>query len=233
VTRTAQERAHAVAATDSRCPRCGTAREGDQKYCLECGLPLPVVVGRVPAMRRRWLRHFGWYPGDWVWAALLALVVASAGAAAAIVASGHRSSSGPKIAVATAGVSVAEPLARVTAGTTTRSTVATSKLPTAPEQTAALPSRITWPASENGWTIVLVSYPKSFGRPQAVATAARAAKAHLNQVGVIDSSHYASLQPGYFVVFTGVYGSKADADAAVPTVKQAGFAGAYSREIAR
>ena len=59
------------------------------------------------------------------------------------------------------------------------------------------------------------------------------AKADLNQVGVIDSSRFASLQPGYYVVFTGVYGSKADADAAVATVRQAGFAGAYSREIAR
>jgi hypothetical protein len=49
---------------------------------------------------------------------------------------------------------------------------------------------------------------------------------------VIDSSRYASLQPGYYVVFTGIYGSKADADAAVATARQAGFAGAYSREIA-
>ena len=61
----------------------------------------------------------------------------------------------------------------------------------------------------------------------------KAAKAGLAQAGVIDSSLYASLQPGYYVVFTGIYGSKADADAAVATARQAGFGGAYSRQIAR
>ena len=67
----------------------------------------------------------------------------------------------------------------------------------------------------------------------ALRTATRAAKAGLHQVGVLDSSRYASLQPGYYVVFTGVYPGKSDADAAVGTVRQAGFGGAYSRQIAR
>ena len=73
-----------------------------------------------------------------------------------------------------------------------------------------------WPANETGWTIVLVSVPEDL-RPSAGArtTATQAAKAGLHQVGVLDSSRYASLQPGYFVVFTGIYGSQADADAAV------------------
>jgi hypothetical protein len=39
----------------------------------QCGLRLPVVVGTVPALRRRWLRRFGWYPGDWIWLTLPAL----------------------------------------------------------------------------------------------------------------------------------------------------------------
>jgi hypothetical protein len=90
-----------------------------------------------------------------------------------------------------------------------------------------------WPANETGWTIVLVSYPKTFGHPQALATATKAASKGLNQVGIVDSSSYASLQPGYYVVFAGIYGSRADADAAVGTARQAGFPGAYSREIAR
>jgi hypothetical protein len=80
---------------------------------------------------------------------------------------------------------------------------------------------------------VLVSYPKTTGTASAHAKAAQAAKAGLSEAGVLDSSNYASLQPGYLVVFTGVYASKADADAAVSTARQAGFAGAYSRQIAR
>jgi hypothetical protein len=90
---------------------------------------------------------------------------------------------------------------------------------------------VPWPAHGNGWTIVLVSYPKVNGRPAALQTATKAAS-RLNQVGVIDSSLHASLQPGYYVVFTGIYGSKADADAGVSTARQAGFGGAYSRQIA-
>ncbi len=80
---------------------------------------------------------------------------------------------------------------------------------------------------------MLVSYPKTTGAASARDKAARAAKAGLADAGVLDSSNYASLQPGYLVVFTGVYASKADADAAVSTARQAGFAGAYSRQIAR
>ena len=228
------ERRVAVAAADGTCPRCGTTRATDQRYCLECGFALPLVSGRVAALRRRWIGRIGWYPGDWIWVALATLLVAVAGAAAAIVVAEHRHSGGRSFANLPAAVSLAEPATGAAAGHTTARRPDTSKLPTAPEPAApAVNGRTPWPANENGWTIVLVSYPKSFGHPQAAATAKQAAKSGLGQVGIVDSSRYASLQPGYYVVFTGIYGSKADADAAVATAKQAGFPGAYSREIAR
>jgi hypothetical protein len=233
VTTSAPERVRAAAAADGTCPRCGAARAADQRYCLECGLALPNVSGRLAAMRRRWIHRVGWYPGDWIWVSLATLVVAAAGTAAAIVVSEHRSEPGPGFEVATAAVSVAEPAAATPSTATTARTGNTSTLPTPPEPGSAANGSTAWPANVNGWTIVLVSYPKTFGRAQAAATAKRAAKAGLAQAGVLDSSLYASLQPGYFVVFTGVYGSKADADAAVATARQAGFPGAYSREIAR
>ena len=53
----------------------------------------------------------------------------------------------------------------------------------------------------------------------------------LPAVGVLDSSRFASLQPGYFVVFSGVYGSQTEANAAVTSAHQAGFGAAYSRQI--
>lgn len=229
----AADRAAAVAAADGTCPRCGTARTEDQRYCLECGLALPIVAGRLPSFRRRWIRRFGWYPGDWVWTSLATLVVAAAGAAAAIAVSSARDGSARHFAVA-APVSVHEP-ASPAAPSPSRPAraVDTSKLPTAPEPGTAAPGRTAWPAGESGWTIVLVSYPKAFGHDEALQTARKAAKAGLAQAGVIDSSRYPSLQPGYFVVFTGIYASKDDADAAVATARQAGFGGAYSRQIAR
>ena len=234
------DRETAIAAADETCPRCGAARTPDQEYCLECGLKLPAVTGRVAGLRRRWMRRFGWYPGDWVWLSLLTLLIAAAGAAVAIALTEKaRGDSSATFVAPTTITSVQEPTP--VPSTTAPPTVDTSTLPTAPEPTTSTPAkpagpqngRYAWPANQIGWTIVLVSYPKTNGRDAALATADKAAKSGLTQVGVLDSSRYASLQPGYFVVFTGIYHGKGDADAAVATARQAGFGGAYSRQIAR
>ena len=233
---TAAERERAIAAADGTCPRCGAARAHDQRYCLECGFALPIVDGRIPRLRRRWVRRFGWYPGDWVWLSLPTLLVAILGAAAAIAITEDRTSSAANVFTApTASVTVAEP---TVVPTTTGRAVDTSTLPTAPEPKAARAAgsrngRLHWPADENGWTIVLVSYPKTTGRQSALDTARKGARSGLRQVGILDSARFASLQPGYFVVFSGIYASKADADAGVATARGAGFGGAYSRQIAR
>jgi hypothetical protein len=230
------DRRNAIEAADGTCPRCGSVRASDQHYCLECGLPLPPVSGALPRLRRSWIRRFGWYPGDWIWVSLLTFAVAAAATAAAVVITMKRDSSSQTV-TAIASVPVVEPTAVPTA--TTPATANTATLPTAPEPKTPTPGRPTrngrtlWPKNANGWTIVLVSYPKVNGRPSALGTATRAAKAGLPQVGILDSGGFASLQPGYFVVFTGIYGSKSDADAAVATTRQAGFGGAYSRQIAR
>ncbi len=231
------DRRSAIEAADGSCPRCGSPRDWDQSYCLECGLRLPQVSGGLPRLRRTWMRRIGWYPGDWVWVSLATLAVAAAGAAASIVITSDRDASGATL-TAIATVPVVEPTAITTVATPTR--VDTSSLPTAPEPPTGTTSaavarngRLRWPADANGWTIVLVSYPKLNGRPAALAAASKAAGAGLRQVGILDSSGFASLQPGYFVVFTGIYGSKSDADAAVSTARQASFGGAYSRQIAR
>ncbi len=234
-TSASSHRRFAIAATEGVCPRCGAPRTPDQNYCLECGDALPAVSGRLASARRRWITRIGWYPGDWMWVSLATLVVAAVGAAAAIAVSEHRNGGHRGFETVAGGVSLREPVTQAGTGQTPTTKVDTSKLPTAPEPGAPSPGngRTVWPANQTGWTIVLVSYPKTFGHPQALATATSAAKKGLNQVGVVDSSTYASLQPGYYVVFAGIYASRAEADAAVGTARQAGFPGAYSREIAR
>ena len=70
---------------DRQCPRCGTPHAEAQDYCLECGARLPAKSGLVTALGRSWRRRLGWYPGDWIWPALLALVIAAvAGTASAL-----------------------------------------------------------------------------------------------------------------------------------------------------
>ena len=232
---TVADRAAAIAAADGSCPRCGTRRAPDQRYCLECGLALPEVNGRIPALRRRFIARFGRYPGDWVWASLATLVIAVAGAAAAIAVSDRRAEHPTAYTATAPGIAVAEPATAARTTSTRRITGDTSTLPKAPEPgtKATARGRFPWPANENGWTIVLVSYPKTTGHDDAFSTATRAAKSGLEPVGVLDSDKFASLQPGYYVVFTGVFTAKTEADSSVATARQAGFAGAYSRAIAR
>ena len=106
----ASERESAIAAADSTCPRCGAGREADETYCLECGLRLPRVTGRIPALRRSWIRRFGWYPGDWIWVSLLTLVVAAAGAATAIALTVQRTNDEVVVFTATTSGSVVAPV---------------------------------------------------------------------------------------------------------------------------
>jgi hypothetical protein len=223
VTELLDERTAAVRALDLECPHCGAERAPDQAFCVECGYALPRVRGRLPVWRRRWIARLGWYPGDWVWTALLALVVAVAGAAAAIAVSRDRDASSSRVFTALANIRVQQPLVA------TPATTAAGTLPVTPPKSAA--GKQAWPPGETGWTIVLVSYPKTAGRPAAQATAAKAAQ-RLPEVGVLDSSLYASLQPGYFVIFSGIYSSQAEANGAVAAAHSAGFGAAYSRQIA-
>jgi len=230
VTELLDERAAAARAVESTCPRCGSERAPEQRYCVDCGEALPPVTGRAAGLRRRWLRRFGWYPGDWMWAPLAALVVAAGGAAAAVAVSQHRRSGHVRVITALGSVAVAEP--RPAQPVTRAATTALPKPPEPSGKPSARAGRAVWPAGQTAWTIVLVSYPKTLGRKTPVATAQQAAKDGLPDVGVLDSSRYASLQPGYFVVWSGVYASQSQANAAVQSAHQAGFGAAYSRRIA-
>jgi hypothetical protein len=77
-----------------------------------------------------------------------------------------------------------------------------------------------WPRGRDGWTIVLVSVPKTKGaRAEAVQRATRARARGLPQVGIVDSGKIASLHPGYWIVFTGVYDSEPEAAGALQRAK--------------
>jgi hypothetical protein len=237
------EREAALVATEERCPRCAAPREPGQEYCLECGLHLPTLDGAVPSLRRGWIRRIGWYPGDWIWISVVTLLVAAAGAAVSIVVTTHRGGSGGTTLVAsttpppttTPPATTTAPPTTTTAPAVTRTTKAKPKLTT----TTTAPRRPTpngravWPAGLRGWTIVLGSYPITAGKSAAQTNAAKAARSGLPDVGLLDSSSYASLHPGYYVVFTGRYDSQAQAQAALHVAFASGFPGAYPREVSR
>jgi zinc-ribbon domain len=219
------------------CPRCGAPYEPGQEYCLECGYRLRPPTGVVGRLAGAWQRRFGWYPGDWIWRVLLGLVIAIAGATAAIVLADAGAEN--KTIVATEGGAPREPTTAPGTSTVTLPGVSTGPPvtptePPPPTTTTPAPGSLTaWPSSRSGFTVVLESLPTSSGRSLALARARAASRAGLPQVGVLDSSRYSSLHPGYYVVFSGIYGSLGQAQSAQSAAAAKGFRLAYAREITR
>jgi hypothetical protein len=137
----------------------------------------------------------------WVRRAAVAGVVAVLGAAAAVAATG---SDGGRATVITA-----------IGGFATAPDSATGEAPVGPSGVAE------WPIDEEGWTIALAALPQTSGRAVALARARTARRRGLPQVGVLDSSRYASLHPGYWIVFSGVYSSEAEATSALEVARRA------------
>jgi hypothetical protein len=221
------------------CPRCGAPYGANQEYCLECGLRLGESGGVIGRLSAAWQERFGWYPRDWIWRVLLGFLIAVAGATAAIVLSEAgaqdrtivATEGGPPHAPTTAQATATVPLPSVPSGTPT-GTPSTPTTPPPATTTAPRPGALTaWPAGRSGFTVVLQSIPSSAGRSLALARARDASRAGLPQVGVLDSSRYASLHPGYYVVFSGIYSSRSQADRARSAAVAKGFELAYSREI--
>lgn len=219
------------------CPRCGAPHAPAQEYCLECGYRLhaaPGVVGRLSAASQE---RFGWYPADWFWRVALGLVIAIAGATAAIVLADAGAENNP--IVATHGGAPHTPTSAPQTATVTLPSVSTAagppstpSKPPPPTTTAPAPGSLTaWPAGRSGFTVVLESIPTNAGRSLAFERARAASRAGLPQVGVLDSGRYSSLHPGYYVVFSGIYGSSGQAETARAAAAEKGFQLAYSREI--
>lgn len=167
-----------MSTTATTCPRCGSAVDERQEFCLACGLRLPAVarLGPAPADTRALRLRIGG----------LALLACVGGATAVVIAAGEPSADSVRTAT---GGSITAPVASVE-----------------PRSLLAV-----WPRTVSGWTIVLASVPKAEGRDEAVAVAQQGRTRGLPRVGVLDSSRYASLRPGYWMTFSGRYPSEADA----------------------
>jgi hypothetical protein len=88
-----------------------------------------------------------------------------------------------------------------------------------------------WPAKATGYTDVLELVPLSAGRPAAVARARQARAAGLPRAGILVSAQYPSLHPGYYVVFSGVYGTPSAAAAALADARAKGFPATYVARV--
>jgi serine/threonine protein kinase len=88
------------------------------------------------------------------------------------------------------------------------------------------PPLSSWPADESAFTVVLASK-----RDRASAEGvARRAPANTSP-GVLDSDEYPSLNPGYWVAFSGRFSAATDAERAAERLRGSGFSDAYTRYV--
>ena len=243
-------------ATAPGCANCGAPYEADQEYCLECGARLPARRDARPpssliavAIILALLAIGGLVAG---------IVLAGGGGSdeAAPVATGalETTITGPATqtfepstdlppatdAGTGSGTDTGLPPVETTlvpggtnpeppgTATTPPPDTPTTSTPTTPPS-AGEPTE--WPAGQSGYTVIVASIPQSQGAGAAEAQADRARQAGLPQVGVLVSSDYSSLRPGFYVVFSGVYSTLDEAKAALPAARSAGFSDAYTRRI--
>src|SRR6266545_6514629 len=100
---------------ETTCPRCGTPYEPGQEYCLECGIRLPAARGVGTTLALAWQRKFGYYPGDWIWPALVGLLIAGLATAVLVAVASDRS---PRTTLVATEPTVSVPETQTTAPTT-------------------------------------------------------------------------------------------------------------------
>jgi hypothetical protein len=201
-----------------------------QEYCLECGTRLPLAHGMLPALAGAWRARLRWYPGDWVWTALLLLAVAAAAAAVALVTVDDGQPQALPLVATSAHPVPAAPRPRQATSTPAPSPRGPST--TTPSRPGRQPgSLVQWPLGRTAYTVVLASFPSKTGQQKATRLARGASRACLLDVGLLDSSRYPSLHPCYYVVFSGVYESADDAASALRQAQKRGYGRAYTRQI--
>lgn len=232
-----------------RCPRCGAQHDPLQEYCLECGLRLVPLPGATFTRDTVWTRE----SPIWLWLALAALlaVALAAGAIVALAATDDENEAGTSLPTTT-GTTTIPVLPPTTTGVPTLDTVTSGTITIGPPTTTGTTTTFTttttgtttgttttgtggiisWPSGEDGYTVVLRSTPTSQGRGPAESAAQQARNNGLPEVGILESSDYSSLNPGYYVTFTGVYDSENEAENALPRARTSGFPTAYVREVA-
>jgi hypothetical protein len=195
------------------CVGCGTPLAADQRYCLNCGtrrgearlpfetyLAAPGVSGAVPAggvappaPRSNDVSPLGVVLGVALLGGMLLIGV--------LLGRGNNDSSQTPQVVT------------VGSGTATASTADSGS-----GSTEAASDKVVsdWPEGKEGWTVELGTLPKSGTTAADVdSTEQDLTSKGASELGVLDSDVYPSLPAGNYVIYSGVYDTQADANAAL------------------
>lgn len=238
----------------TNCPQCGAPATADQEYCLECGTRLTRAV--APARAWRWPLVI---VGVILVLAGAGLAVAydklakedkkEKGAAAGTTQT-PTFTAPPTTAppTTTGGTTTGAPLPPGSdGGSTTGGGLPKLPIPIpglgggdddgggggggggAPPGGTGQPSTgvASWPSGKSAWTVVLYSAgSKADGQAKAQSAAQKT-----SGVGLLNSSDFSSLNPGYWVVFAGQSGSKSAAESKADSLQGQGFPQAYARFV--
>lgn len=207
-----------------RCTGCGSPLASDQRYCLECGkrkgepridFPqyLPSAVGGVSADPGSGDGQQP--PSD----------------AAGVPVPDHRPQREVTPLMAAAGLAglavilLLGVLIGRTGQESSQPVVAATGLPTttatgpAEGTSETVSIQIDWPAGKEGFTVELATVANSTDAAAVEATQADLEAQGAPEVGVLDSDEFKSLPGGNFVFYSGVFGSRTDAEARLKEVK--------------
>ena len=208
------------------CAHCGGGLAADQRWCLECGgrrpqlaspfaapsAPPPPPPGAAPPLPGlRAAGPAGRQP-EWLMGAVITAVSALLFAVGLLVGLAGRD---PRTTVTIPAAKAPVVNVSVPAGAGGGAAVGT----TTAVETGGFTSD--WPEGEKGFTVQLESLSKDAKKPDAVAAAKTSAeKSGAKDVGALDSDEYASLSAGRYIVYSGVFKTKAAAAKALKPLKK-------------
>ncbi len=223
------------AADVARCPACLSPMRSDQRYCLECGerlavdeIPPPPGGGSAFANRNTSIL------------AIIAVVLIIAGVGLAWVALRATNDGDDPLTTSATTATGTTDTGITDTGITDTGITDTGITDTGITDTGITDTGMTdtggtasgWPADQSGYAVILASKDAaSFTEADAQAIADQAAAAGVPMVGVLDSSLFPSLNPGYWAVFSGPYTTKDEAALAATTIQGQGYPDAYAREV--
>lgn len=234
-----------AAAPAASCAACGAPLAGDQRYCLHCGERTAALGAVLPGASRASALASGGSPANGPGAtppAALAPPGFAPPSLPGVPGAGDAPGRGNAVTVI-AGVGVlllamgigvligrsggSKPSAAATPQVITVSSAAAGA--TASPSTEAFTSD--WPAGAGGYTIQLQSLPTASTQVSAVAAAKSTAEGKgAKAVGALKSDEFSSLPAGNYIVYSGKYSKKAEADKALGALKKS-FPGASVLQV--
>jgi hypothetical protein len=215
------------------CSQCESPLDADQLYCLECGAPTDIAPRITPPTKF----------GALIVAGLIGLGLVGGGVAFAVLQDGDSESDETGSAVTSVDTTAGDIATEVptttdgglppdpAAPTTNDDGVFEDPATQEPAGTDVAPTDVAtsaWPAGTSAWTVFLSSVTDG----AAALDAQQRAEAAGVEAGLLYSSDHEGLNPGYWVVYSGIFDTRAEAVNHADDLRPVSPGGANARFVA-